>query len=399
VAATSPEILVDQPGGPRVPKGQVAALTGLRGFAALVVVVVHASGLTDYPWIGIHGYGPIALFVLSGFLLFQPWSKWILGRGGQPVLSTFFKRRLLRIFPAYLVTLVIIALIYPASRPLDRDGWLRSLTLTQTTAYDGLRPGMEHVWSLNTELSWYVILPFLGAAAAAVVFKAGRSPGTAVAALLGAALCVTVAWRWFLAARVEGLAGLLTLPFWLPGFLVCFVAGAAVGHVVVADRYEPGRRRLLHRFAQHPMLVILSAIAAAGVATSSLGGPWGYEARTDQERLIRFWFCTLLALILLIGVAASDSRSVVNRAFSARWIVAVGRWSYGIYLWHLPVRELLAQDVSIGSGPAGFVVWLSLQLVVAIPLGAATYAFIEKPTIAWSKRERSGRHRPAQQPS
>jgi peptidoglycan/LPS O-acetylase OafA/YrhL len=389
VAATSPEILVDQNGGSRgVIKGQVAALTGLRGFAALVVVVVHASGLTEYPWIGIHGYGPIALFVLSGFLLFQPWSKWMLGRADQPVLRTFFRRRIFRIFPAYLVTLLVVALIYPASRPLDRDGWLRSLTLTQTTAYDGLRPGMEHTWSLNTELSWYVVLPFLGAAAAAVVFRLRRTPMTAMLGLLGLATCVTIAWRWYVSTHVDDLGGLLTRPFWLPGFIVCFVAGAAVGHVVVADRYEAGGRRLLHRFAARPWLVILSAVVAGSIATSSLGGPWGYTARTEEERLVRFWFCTALALVLLVGVAASDSRSIVNRAFSMRWIVAVGRWSYGIYLWHLPVRDLLARDIEIAPGPFGFVVWLALQLAVAIPLGAATYAFVEKPAIAWSKRER-----------
>ena len=39
---------------------QVDALTGLRGFAALAVVAVHASGRTDFDWFGIHGYGPAA---------------------------------------------------------------------------------------------------------------------------------------------------------------------------------------------------------------------------------------------------------------------------------------------------------------------------------------------------
>lgn len=363
-----------------------------------MVVIVHASGLTAYPWVGIHGYGPIALFVLSGFLLFQPWSKWILGRASRPALGTFFKRRIVRIFPAYLVTLLIVALIYPPSRPVDRADWVRSLTLTQTTALNGLRPGMEHTWSLNTELTWYVILPLLGAAAGAVVFTWRRSPTTAMVALLCAGLGVTAAWRWYVSARVEGLAGLMTTPFWLPGFLVCFIAGAAVGHVVVADRYERGGRRLLHRFAARPAFVILAALIAAGVATSRLGGSWDYNPQSDQERVVRFTFNTVLALVLLAGVSASHERSIIKLFFSTRWMVAIGRWSYGIYLWHLPLRELLAQEVAVAPGPLGYAFWLSLQLLFAIPLGAVTYAFVERPAIAWAKRD-GARSRLSQQPS
>src|SRR3712207_5648557 len=151
---------------PRIPvedrRAQIAVLTGLRGFAALMVLLIHSAGRTDYPGFGVQGYGPVALFVLSGFLLYRPWSMWALRDGKQPSVRTFARRRLARIFPAYLVVLLAFAVIYPASQPNGFDGWLRALTLTGTFASDGLRPGLEQTWSLGTELTWYVALPVMG---------------------------------------------------------------------------------------------------------------------------------------------------------------------------------------------------------------------------------------------
>lgn len=401
MAATSPEILVDPSasGGRSVDRRHIAALTGLRGLAALVVVVVHSSGATAYPWVGVHGYGPIALFVLSGFLLFQPWSKWMLAQAARPRLGTFLRRRVLRIFPAYLVTLTLVALVYPPSRPKGVDGWLRSLTLTQTTRYDGLRPGMEHTWSLSTELTWYVALPLLGAAVAMLVLRRGVRPMVAMTGLLVAGLAVTVAWRVFLYTQVDELAQRLTMPYWLPAFIVCFLGGAFVSHVLLTVRYGSAGSSPLHWFAARPWLVIAMVLVTAAIANSRLGGEWGWTLHTRQERSIRFAFTTLMALTLLVGVAAARPGTLLQTAFSSRVMVAIGRWSYGIYLWHLPVREIFIANMDIPSGPAGLIIWLGLQLAIAVPLGAATYAFVERPAIAWSKRGRPPSREPVQHPS
>ena len=367
-------------------RGHVDALTGLRGFAALVVLFVHASGRSDYAWLGIHGYGPVSLFVLSGFLLWAPWARWSLGRGPHPHVPTFARRRLARIFPAYLAVLFIVAVVYPASQPQGWDGWLRAVTLTGTLASDGLRPALEQTWSLGTELSWYVLLPVLGA----LVGLAARrlSPGRRVAvvvAVFALAIPATAAWRWYL-ERAD-LNAAFTYSFWLPGFLVCFLGGAAVSHVVEAHRQGQGSLRLLRGLAHRPWLVIALAVAITAVGNSPLGGPWEYIPATFNERAVRFACVTALALLLLVGVVAGHPGSPVVRVFSMRWIVAVGRWSYGIYLWHLPVIVILEKDVN-RAGPGGLLLWLAIVLAISVPLGAATYAWVEKPAIAWSKRTR-----------
>ena len=92
-----------------------------------------------------------------------------------------------------------------------------------------------------------------------------------------------------------------------------------------------------------------------------------------------------MSAAVLVGVVAGHPGSPVVRVFSMRWIVAVGRWSYGIYLWHLPVIVILEKDVN-RAGPGGLLLWLAIVLAVSVPLGAATYAWVEKPAIAWSRR-------------
>ena len=378
---------------------QVDSLTGLRGFAALVVVSVHASGRTDFPEFGIHGYGPVSLFVLSGFLLYRPYSRWALGRAGSPALRPFVRRRLLRIFPAYLVVMVAFLVMYPASQPNGWDGWLRAFTLTGTLAGDGLRPGLEQTWSLGTELSWYVALPVLGLIAGLIGRRlTGRRSFYAVVGLLALSLPVTIAWRLFVQNEADSLSEKFTWSFWLPGFLICFAAGAAVAHFVEGERaglidMARGRRWFSRTWVTVPLMIVIAAIGI-----SPLGGPVEYAPADFVERQVRFGCATLLAVLLLLACILGKPESIVVRFMSTRFMVAMGRWSYGIYLWHLPVIVLLAEDFTHRTGVGGFLLWMTTIFAVTVPLGAATFAWVERPAIDFSKRSRPASVPPVPQP-
>lgn len=394
--AASSSIEVEEPAGRSSGEkiAEVDSLTGLRGFAALVVIAVHASGRTDFPEFGIHGYGPVSLFVLSGFLLYRPWSRWALGAGTRPDVRTFARRRLLRIFPAYLVVMLAFAVMFPASQPNGWDGWLRALTLTGTLAPDGLRPGLEQTWSLGTELTWYVALPFLGLLAGLVARRLdGRRAFWAVVGLLALSLPVTILWRIWVAANADTLAEKFTWNFWLPGFLVCFAAGAATAHFLEGERSGLVDLSRIRGWFDHTWLAVVLMVVAAAIGTSPLGGPVEYVPASFSERSIRFAAATTLAVLLLLACALSRSNSLLVRFMSTRPMVATGRWSYGMYLWHLPVIELIEDDFVHRTGIGGFFLWMGTIFLVTIPLGAATYAWVEKPAIAWSKRPRRGARR------
>jgi peptidoglycan/LPS O-acetylase OafA/YrhL len=370
---------------------QIAVLTGLRGFAALMVVLIHTSGHTGYPWLGVKGFGPISLFVLSGFLLYRPWARWMLRLGRRPSVRSFAIRRLCRIFPAYLVVLLVVAAVYPPSTPNGLEGWLRGLTLTGIYASDGLRPGMEQTWSLGTELSWYVALPLLAVLPPLVVRR--RSPRQAywlTFAMLSLSLPVSAAWVWWV--EVNHLGIYFTYSFWLPGSLFCFSSGALVALLVEGSQAGIVNVSRLH-FVTHHWFLMLIALAAVAVGSSSLSGPDLYVPATFGERQVRTGCALVLAVSLLLLAVFGDLKSPVNRLMGSRGAVATGRWSYGIYLWHLPVIAVLFTDFTFPAGVPGLILALAVVLTISVTLSAATFAWVERPAMDWShRRTRSPRH-------
>lgn len=387
MAATSPEVLADEGTGPerRVDAAHLDSLTGYRGLSALVVLVVHGSGHTAYPDIGIRGYGPIALFVLSGYLLVSPWSRWSLGESGRPNLGTFARRRVARIFPAYLVLLLVVALVYPASRPKDGYSWLRAATFMNWLRPDGLRPAMEHLWSMGPEFTWYFVLPLVGTLlwflGRKVIPRSTLLPALAVLAL---AIGITVGWLWWIANGDLTLDQLLTLPLWLPAYFVCFVAGATVRHVQLAAS-ATGRGAWMDRLGRHWWVPAGVAVIATAVLVSPLSGPSGYVSLSWTERNTRTIAALVLALGLLVAAVTSPPKGPFARFFGWAPLVAVGRWSYGIYLWHLPVTIYMVTNHTVPTGPVGFVVWIFMLGGISAVLGTLSYRYVEQPAIEWSK--------------
>ena len=304
-------------------QGQVAALTGLRGFAALMVVVVHVSVRTDYPWVGLTNYGPVSLFVLSGFLLYRPWARWTQRTADRPRLTVFVRRRVARIFPAYLVVLALVTLFYARARPDGADGWFYAATLSWIYVPGEFPTALAQTWSLATELSWYVALPIMGGITGLIARRlAPRTGFWVAAAMIALGLPATIAWRSWVYANDLGRE--FTYSFWLPGFLVCFAGGALIAHfsegfksgLVAAPRFR--------RVAAEPWALLLVAVAAALVATSALGGPDGFVSRAFAEQQLRFAGATAVAIALLAVVVFSGVSSPFTWLMSTAWFNAIG---------------------------------------------------------------------------
>ena len=363
---------------------QVAALTGLRGFAALMVLLVHVSGLTSYAWLGVPTYGPVSLFVLSGYLLYRPWAKWSMQVSDRPSISTFTRRRLARIFPAYLLVFVAVVIVYPPSRPTTAGDWLQMVTLTWIYDAGYLPASFVQTWSLATELAWYVALPVMAGLTAVVArSRAPRAGFWITVAMLSLALPISVAWRVWVSAQAGS-----SVPYslWLPGFLACFAGGALVAHLVEGQRAGLVALVRLRRTANDPWALLVVALAAALVGTSALGGPPGFPDTIGQEQL-RIVCSTVIALALLTVAVLGGATTPLNALLSTRWFTAIGRWSYGIFLWHFPLLVMLEDGLDYPDGPAGFFIRIALVLGLSIPLSAATYAWVERPAIAWSQRQ------------
>jgi acetyltransferase len=390
VAASSALLLDDSGDRPSESSlsGHIAALTGLRAFAALNVLLVHGAFLSPYQWAGLHGYGPIALFTLSGFLLFRPFGRWILRRSDPPSLRSFARKRAARIFPAYWLVLLVSAVVLPSSQPSGVREWLHALTLTETFGNAGLNPALFQTWSLGTELGWYVVLPLL---AGALYLLARRS--TFLLSPLGLALTilavtgiVTVWWRFLLVEH--GWYATWTYPHWVLAYLIAFGSGATLACLLEARGTVVRRALMIATRRPEPLLLIATAAAAIGM--SPVGGPHNYDPVTDGQRHVRLACNIIVAALLIAVIVFSPGPHWFSRALGHRSLVALGRWSYGIFLWHMTVILLLDPLLTERRTVGGFLVWIGAILAVSVPLGAATYAWLEQPAIRWSKRPRAG---------
>ena len=210
---------------------------GLRAIAAGTVVGVHVSfvsGLTlRNNSVGIYTarleIGVAVFFLISGFLLYRPFTVAHLAGERAPATRAFWIRRLLRIVPAYWVALFVTTTILHAS-PIGPGGWHGYLThygFAQIYFPSQIGSGITQAWTLCVEMSFYLLLPLYAALAGRR--RATRAPGRRLATeLCGLGILVTLslAWRFWVLADQHGHGQLFsTMTIWLPAQLDLFALG------------------------------------------------------------------------------------------------------------------------------------------------------------------------------
>jgi peptidoglycan/LPS O-acetylase OafA/YrhL len=146
--------------------GEIRSLTGLRGLAALLVVVDHyASWISpslDGPWFKTGGLGMTIFFTLSGYVIALNYSGWDWRARPGRCLARFFTYRFARLYPAFLLFALVIALQTPVTRD-ESAGTALHLLLLQSwfpVLYGGHEVGSSpfHVsWSISAECGLYLL--------------------------------------------------------------------------------------------------------------------------------------------------------------------------------------------------------------------------------------------------
>jgi peptidoglycan/LPS O-acetylase OafA/YrhL len=348
---------------------RVPSLTGVRALAAILVVATHAAYTTGRYTRGYSGLvfsrmeiGVPIFFVLSGFLLFGPWVRAVVSGSTAPSLWRYARNRVLRIMPAYVVTVLAAFLIYHFrdAGPNPGHSWnglLRNLTLTQiyTDAYmfSHLHQGLTQMWSLAVEVAFYAALPLLAYLLLVVLCRRRWRPGLLLAGLGGLAL-ISAAWM-VLVHTVDFLPDGARL--WLPGYLAWFIGG-----MVLTVLAAMGVR--CYWFIAVPLAVLCFFIASTPIAGEATTSPTGLA-----QALVKIGFYAVIATLVVAPLALGDS-GVYSRLLSSRPMVWLGEISYEIFLVHLIVMEIamvevLRWPVYTGSMPALFVVTMVLTIPVA----------------------------------
>ncbi len=339
----------------RPDRGRVAGLDGLRGLAALYVLLFHCwllafrhfprnTGPAYLTW-AMYGRLSVVFFLaLSGFsLALSPAvNQWRLGGAAR-----FLRRRAWRILPAYWAalafSLAVALFIVPATHkgpPTDRSLVVFGLLLQD---FVKARTPNGALWSVAVEAELYLLFP--------VFLLIRRRLGALV---LLAVVTVPVLLLGLAAPHStpdEGYTGLT------PHLAPVFVAGLVAAGVVTA------RARLR---AVPWLWLALAACAPVLLLIYAKGSYW-----TGHHY---FWIDLAITpgLTMLIVAVATRPAAALTRLLSSRPLESLGKISYSLYLIHLPILTVLAKKVAphvVERGPHTYaflvVVGMPLSLLVA----------------------------------
>jgi peptidoglycan/LPS O-acetylase OafA/YrhL len=330
-----------------VPLTKKPALDGLRGVAILLVLAAHA-GLQ--PRGGVLGVD--LFFALSGFLitslLLTEWHE----RRGEVSLRSFYRRRALRLLPALVAVLLAYLYYGLVTRSIGSPthllgaaaisaGYVANFFYTFDSGLVAHR--LAHLWSLAAEEQFYVLWPPL----LLVALRRRASPRMLVALLVIAALAVTVN-----AVVLEELGASYARVWYAPDtHSAAILLGCAGG---IARVYG---------LARVPAWAAVLAVVAVVPPLLLYGYGPGWAAAA-----IPLFAVASVAVLLYV---ADQDNARLSVLLQARWLRATGKISYGIYLWHLPLM-IFASPV-IGA-------------VLAFPVAAASYRWVEQPFLRRKKR-------------
>ena len=299
------------------------SLDGLRGVAVVVVMIYHLGIPHVFPG----GYvGVDVFFVLSGFLI----TSLLIGEhdAHQRVdLKAFYIRRALRLLPALLAVLVVFSIVVefdPGASSLRHQSLVSvPFVFFYISNWWHIQHSLgvfDHTWSLAIEEQFYIVFPAffifivrtriskINAARTLAILAAVEV--LARSALLGTGISVSTIVDTSV-AHSDGLLIGAALAFWLA---------------------SPERPRLTSKLITRALptggAVVLLALILAVPITSALP----YDAATS--------LAPIATVAILMSQVSSPSRwlSFVLSSKIAAWI---GKRSYGLYLWHYPIFQLV----------------------------------------------------------
>ena len=383
--------------------GRLIEIESLRGVAASSILLFHCwlfSSAAVFTW----NLGPFTafmqplqsgvtlFFVLSGFLLYRPVARAVLGGSSPPRVLPYLRSRALRILPAYWVVLAVSGFVLQSSTAqfvsgrgvipgaLTDPGTLTSdLLLVQTYHARTIWTGILPAWSLTVEVAFYLVLPLLALLAGVLAHsRARRSPVAPALAPVAAMLLLGFVGKLAVAVLSHG-PGRATGADWHAvldrSFLThadLFGFGMAAAFLyVVWERRSDGPPRFISNGVTGRLLAYL------GIPILVLGFYFLHPYLYDSLVAL---FSAVVLLRLLSPHGTRRRRSVLRHP----WAIAWGRVSYSVFLWNYPVLIFLRLHglLASGHGATDFLRNLAVATVAVGVLSFLTYRFVEAPALA-----------------
>lgn len=359
------------------------SLTGIRGLAALWVLLLHIytlAGNKDGLWpplewlMAMGGMGVDIFFTLSAFLLSLPFVEASRQNQPRPDLGVYMKRRFFRIFPAYylqiLLVLFLAALGIGAGMPWSSPtvaGVLAHAVLW-INAWPLVAAYVPTWWTLPVEFGFYLLLPML-------------------------AKCLTDRrWYWLLLGIALSLwyrhvllgLGLSRAEevYWvdhLPGRLFQFLIGMLAAYFFVRLRDQKKLPDVLSR----NLLITCSAMVLLLLpALGWLQGSDTYLGAPIRQPVLAYWHLYAAIAVALILIAVSSGKNFADKVLQSIPLQWLGRISYGIYLWHYPVMIILRENMGgMQAIRADFLSFFISSFLISITLAFLSWHWLEAPIL------------------
>jgi peptidoglycan/LPS O-acetylase OafA/YrhL len=340
-----------------------AEIDGLRAIAVGLVVLFHFH-LTRFASGGFVGVD--VFFVISGYLITKALQNDL--QDGWSGIAEFYRRRILRIFPALFVVLgvcvaVELAIRFPGGIAPFRNAFLAAVLSASNFIFarsqgyfdfDSRDNGLLHTWSLSAEEQFYLLLPLILIAMRYVPRWAEHAIIwlIALASLIAAELVL----------RVDSSAAFYLVPFRMWEFLL----GATLSLGMIP--------KVRHYLLAEGLSVIGLGLIAYAALTLGSGSPFpGANA-----------IAPVLGTALVIH-ATESVPTLSARALSLWPVRLVGLVSYSFYLWHWPV--FVYSKYFIASNAHSTQV---LLILLSFVLALISWRFVEQPFRRSARNHRAG---------
>ncbi len=340
----------------------------MRACAAMGVVVTHTAfqtghnGGIDGRVLGRFDLAVAVFFALSGFLLWRPHAAAAHGGPAPASAGRYFASRFVRIVPAYLAAVFVILLLLPDAMGASWVVWVANVTLTQLYIPLTLTAGLTQMWSLAVEVAFYVALPV-------IAIGMRRVPGRWRAPVLMALGVSSLGWSFIPFHAAVGVNPLT----WPPAFFSWFVAG------MLLAEWSSAPPAWTLRLARRRVLLAVVALIAFGVAASPLAGPEGLTQAPPHQYAVKIAMGATLAWALLMPLTL-DARGTPHRILGSSLMVTLGRWSYGLFIWHLAALNMVFTVIGRFPFSGHFPLVLILTLIFGFAMAAVSYALVESPS-------------------
>jgi peptidoglycan/LPS O-acetylase OafA/YrhL len=320
--------------------------------------VNHTSDLVNMGFLGVYIF-----FVISGFILAVPFAAHLLKEAKPVKLLDYYWRRVTRLEPTYIIwcTIFYALLVFVKHSTFGSYllEYISTVTYTHTLIYNTWSPFNPVTWTLEVEIQFYILAPFLASAFFMIRDKMQRRT---VNVLLIIALVF-----------VQSLFHLVIAPFnWcILAYLHYFLIGFLLADIYLVDWSQGIKKSWVYDF-----------VAVAALIVFVFSWSWAFQ----------FLNRILVVASLFVFFFAAFKSNLVNKFLCNRWITAIGGMCYTIYLIHLPLAELFIRLTKRLHITNSYTINLLVQELMFLPvvfvLSSIAFLLFEKPFMDkyWPKK-------------